>query len=191
MRFNTLYIDCPWCYKQSKVRGAAQKHYSTLSNEDIYSLDIPGIASDNCILFLWVTFPFLQEGLEAIRRWNFDYKTLGFAWVKRCKKQTEKWFWGCGHWTRSNPEICLVATKGSPKRMSKSVHTIIDAPIEHHSKKPDIVREKIVELTGDLPRAELFARQKYDGWVCLGNEIDGLDIREAIKLVKEDKYNGI
>ena len=191
MCFNILYIDCPWQYKVYSKKGqgrSAENHYSTMSKEDIYNLDIEGIAADDCTLFLWVTFPCLLEGLEAIRRWRFTYKTLGFAWVKRCKKQTDKWFWGLGFWTRANPEICLIATKGNPKRVSKAVHSVIEAPVERHSKKPDIVRDKIVELMGDLPRAELFARQKYDGWVCLGNEIDGLDIREAIKQVKEDRY---
>ena len=191
MRFNILYIDCPWQYKVYSKKGqgrSAENHYSTMGKEDIYNLDIEGIAADDCTLFLWVTFPCLLEGLEAIRRWGFIYKTLGFAWVKRCKKQTDKWFWGLGFWTRANPEICLIATKGNPKRVSKAVHSVIEAPVERHSKKPDIVRDKIVELMGNLPRAELFARQRYDGWVCLGNEIDGLDIREAIKQVKEDRY---
>lgn len=191
MRFNILYIDCPWQYKVYSKKGqgrSAENHYSTMSKEDIYNLDIEGIAADDCTLFLWVTFPCLLEGLEAIQRWGFTYKTLGFCWVKRCRKQTDKWFWGLGFWTRANPEICLTATKGNPKRVSKAVHSVIEAPVERHSKKPDIVRDKIVELMGDLPRTELFARQKYDGWVCLGNEIDGLDIREAIKQVKEDRY---
>ena len=191
MRFNILYIDCPWQYKVYSKKGqgrSAENHYSTMGKEDIYNLDIEGIAADDCTLFLWVTFPCLLEGLEAIQRWGFTYKTLGFCWVKRCRKQTDKWFWGLGFWTRANPEICLIATKGNPKRVSKAVHSVIEAPVERHSKKPDIVRDKIVELMGNLPRAELFARQRYDGWVCLGNEIDGLDIREAIKQVKEDRY---
>ncbi len=64
--------------------------------------------------------------------------------------------------------------------MSKSVSQICDARIMSHSKKPDEVREKIVVLCGDVPRIELFARQEYEGWDCLGNEIDGRDIREAI-----------
>ena len=81
-------------------------------------------------------------------------------------------------------ELCIIATKGKIKRVSNSVHQIVDTPIEKHSKKPDIVREKIVELVGDLPRIELFARQKVDGWVCLGNEIDGLDINKAIEKIK-------
>ena len=80
--------------------------------------------------------------------------------------------------------MCIIATKGTPKRVSKAVHCIVDSPVEAHSKKPDIVRERIVELMGDISRVELFARKQYDGWVCLGDEIDGKDIREAIDEVK-------
>ena len=77
-----------------------------------------------------------------------------------------------GTWTRANSELCLLATKGKPKRLSASVRSIIDTPIEQHSKKPDCVRDKIVELCGDLPRIELFARQKVEGWDCWGNEVN-------------------
>ena len=76
-----------------------------------------------------------------------------------------------GNYTRSNAELCLLATKGKPKRVSASVNSIIDAPIERHSKKPDIVRTKIVELCGDIPRIELFARQKMDGWDSWGDQV--------------------
>lgn len=188
MRFGVLYVDPPWSYKVYSKKGqgrSAENHYSTMSAEDIYNLNVDGLADDDCILFLWVTFPCLLEGLEAIRRWGFTYKTLGFCWVKRCKKQTEKWFWGLGFWTRANPELCLIATKGRPKRLSKAVHCIVDTPVERHSKKPDEVRRRIELLMGNVSRAELFARRQYDGWVCLGNEIDGLDIREAITKLKE------
>jgi len=81
--------------------------------DDIYNLPIADIAADDCVLFLWVTFPLLREGLEAIRRWGFEYKTCAFNWVKRNKK-SDSWFWGLGYWTRSNSELCLLATKGSP-----------------------------------------------------------------------------
>jgi N6-adenosine-specific RNA methylase IME4 len=151
--------------------------------EDIYNLDIAGIAAENCILFLWVTFPCLPDGLQALKSWSFDYKTLGFCWLKRNRK-SPSWFWGLGFWTRANPEICLIATKGVPKRVSKAVHSVVDTPIEAHSKKPDVVRERIVQLVGDIPRVELFARKQTDGWVCLGDEIDGMDIRDAIEAVK-------
>lgn len=188
MKFNILYVDPPWAYKVYGKNGqgrSAENHYRTMNIEDIYGLDIQSIAADDCILFLWVTFPCLEQGLETVRRWGFTYKTLGFCWVKRCRKQQEKWFWGLGFWTRANPELCLIATKGQPKRMSKEVHCIVDTPVEEHSKKPDIVREKIVELASDLPRAELFARNEYPGWVCVGNEIDGMDIRDSLRMLKE------
>lgn len=194
MKFNVLYIDPPWDYHQKTLQGAAANHYKSLTKEEIWSLDVGGIAEKNCILFLWVTFPCLPEGMETIRRWGFEYKTLGFCWVKRCKKQTDKWFFGLGNWTRSNPEICLLAVKGHPKRISNKVFSVVDTPLEGHSKKPDIVRERIVELVGDLPRAELFAREVHPGWVCVGNEIDGMDIRDAIEQLKgkevQDGFSG-
>ena len=128
------------------------------------------ISNDNCILFLWVTFPCLIEGIQTIKEWGFKYKTCGFTWVKR-NKVSDTWFFGLGAWTRANSEICLIATKGKVSRVSRSVSQIIDTHIEEHSKKPAIVRNKIVELVGDLPRIELFARQYSEGWDCGGNEV--------------------
>ena len=194
MKFNIIYADPPWEYKVYSKKGqgrSAENHYHTMYIDDIYSLEVADIASEDCILFLWVTFPLLVYGLEVIKRWGFQYKTLGFCWVKRNKK-SPSWFWGLGFWTRANPELCLIATRGKPKRMSKSVHSIVDTPIEAHSKKPDVIREKIVELAGDVPRVELFARKQYEGWVCLGNEIDGMDIRESITLLKnKEEINNV
>ncbi len=142
-----------------------------MSADDICSLPVADIAEDNCVLFLWVTFPNLQESLRVIKAWGFEYRTVAFVWVKRNKKAVN-WFMGLGYWTRANAEICLLAVKGKPKRVSKSVRQIIDSPIEHHSKKPDETRERIVDLMGDLPRIELFARQKTDGWEVWGNEVE-------------------
>lgn len=90
--------------------------------EDIYNLPISNIAADDCVLFLWVTFPLLREGLEAIRRWGFEYKTCAFNWVKRNKK-SDSWFWGLGYWTRANSELCLLATKGHPPPVKADPYT--------------------------------------------------------------------
>lgn len=138
--------------------------------EDIQRLPVKEIAADDCILFMWVTFPTLQEAFSVIEAWGFTYKTVAFAWVKQ-NKRSPSLFWGMGHWTRANVELCLLATKGTPKRQSAAVHQIVLSPIEEHSKKPDVVREKIIELAGDLPRIELFARQTVDGWDTWGNEV--------------------
>lgn len=186
MKFKCIYADPPWNFKTYSDKGqgrSAEHHYPTMDKEDIFSLPVADIADDDCILFLWVTFPCLLDGLETVKRWGFKYKTLGFCWIKRCKKQTDKLFGGLGYWTRANPEICIIATKGRPKRISKSIHSVVNTPIEQHSKKPDIIRERIVQLIGDVPRIELFARKQSDGWICVGNEIDGTDIRDSLKRI--------
>lgn len=99
---------------------------------------------------------------------------------------------GLGFWTRANAEICIIATKGKPKRQSKKVHQVIISAIEEHSKKPDETRERIVELIGDLPRIELFARQKVDGWDSWGNEIESdIDIKQYRKEVVKCRIIGL
>ena len=128
--------------KKGKKRSA-ENHYPTMKIEEIIGLKecIENISDENCILFLWVTFPCLLEGLEVMKQWGFKYKTCGFNWVKRNKK-SNTYFFGLGYWTRANSEICLIGTKGTIKRKSSSVFQIIDTPIEEHSKKPAVVREK-------------------------------------------------
>lgn len=170
-KYNIIYADPPWKYKDKMLhgdRGACCK-YPVQSNEWLEKLPVKSIASDDCILFLWVTMPKLNECFELIKSWGFKYKTIGFTWVKK-NKIKDSWFWGMGSWTRSNAELCLIATKGKPKRIAANVHSVIDTPIERHSKKPDIVRDKIIQLVGDLPRIELFAREKVSGWDAWGNE---------------------
>ena len=100
-----------------------------------------------------------------------EYKTVAFVRIKQTVTK-DKWFTGLGWWTRSNAEVCLLATKGNPVRFSKAVHQLIVSPVEEHSKKPDETRDRIVKLAGDLPRVELFARQKTDGWDIWGNELE-------------------
>lgn len=172
MKYNIIYADPPWSYRDKAAagrRGAAFK-YPVMGGGDISMLPIKDIAADDCVLLMWVTMPKLNECFDIIKDWGFEYKTCAFTWVKRNKK-SPTWFFGMGQWTRANAEICLLATKGKPKRVSASVSQIIDAPLEHHSKKPDVVRDKIVELLGDLPRVELFARNATPGWHVWGNEV--------------------
>lgn len=189
-KYNIIYADPPWTFKTYSDKGkgrSAENHYECMKFEDIVNLPIKNISADDCILFLWITFPFLEKSFKVINSWGFTYKTCGFNWIKLNKK-SNSFFTGLGYWTRSNSELCLLATKGHPKRVSKSVHEIIDvfpeeivSRREAHSKKPDIVRNRIVELCGDLPRVELFAREKVDGWDVMGYEIDERDIRDALK----------
>ena len=169
-KYQIIYADPPWTYRVWSGKGkTAANHYSCMKKEEIFELPVSEIADDNCILFLWVTFPCLKEGLQTIEKWGFCYKTCGFTWIKKNRK-SEGLFWGLGYWTRANAEICIIATKGKPKRESKSVHQVIFSRIEEHSKKPDETRDRIVKLCGDVPRIELFARQSAEGWDCWGLE---------------------
>lgn len=171
-QYNIIYADPPWSYRDKALagnRGAGCK-YLTQSKEWIDNLPVSKIAAKDCVLFLWVTMPKLNEVWELFDKWGFEYKTCAFTWVKRNKK-SPSWFWGMGRWTRANAELCLMATKGNPKRINAGIHSIIDTPIEQHSKKPNEVRERIVALLGDIPRIELFARNKTEGWDVWGNEV--------------------
>jgi len=171
-RYNIIYADPPWQYKDKALagnRGACCK-YEVMNINEISNLPINEISADDCILFMWVTMPKLNECFNVIKTWGFEYKTCGFCWIKKDKK-SDSLFWGMGRWTRANAEICLIATKGKPKRISAKVHSVIISKIMEHSHKPDETRDKIVELMGDLPRIELFARQQVDGWDCWGNEV--------------------
>lgn len=169
-KYQIIYADPPWSYRNKGTRAAADRHYRTMSIEDIKALPVADIAADNCMLFLWATFPMIREALDTIEAWGFAYKTVAFVWVKRNRK-SGGWFWGLGNWTRSNAEVCLLAIKGRAKRASAAVHSIIDAPVGRHSAKPAEARERIVGLVGDVPRIELFAREKVPGWDCWGDEV--------------------
>ena len=170
-KYKIIYADPPWSYKDKALagnRGACCK-YPVMSIDEIKNLPVKDIADDDCILFMWVTFPKLNECFEVIKEWGFEYKTNAFTWVKKYKNGDN--FMGMGRWTRANAEICLLATKGKPKRVNAGVRQIIESVPEKHSKKPDIVRDKIVELCGDLPRLEMFARNKRVKWETWGNEV--------------------
>lgn len=171
-RYSIIYADPPWFYNKRKEKSrtlSAQNHYSVMELEDICKLPVGNIADDNSILFLWTTFPHLEQAFKVINAWGFTYKTNGFTWVKENKDHSI--YMGMGYYTRSNAEICLLATKGSVKRISAFVKQVVIEPKRRHSQKPDVVRDRIVELCGDMPRIELFARERFEGWDAWGNEI--------------------
>lgn len=172
-RYKIILADPPWAYTDKAAagkRGASFK-YSVMSLPDIKALDVQSIAADDCALFLWTTWPFMAEALEVITAWGFKYRTIGFLWAKT-NKSGHGLFWGMGNWTRSNSEPCLLAVRGKPERLSASVHSVVLAPVQGHSKKPKHVHRRIVTLLGDQPRIELFARDRYAGWDIWGNEVE-------------------
>lgn len=181
-KYKVIYTDCPWEYDGSYNydKKHSQVPYTTIKSSELMALPVAEIADEDCALFMWATFPKLLDALAVIEAWGFHYTTNAFTWIKTDKIEMTVWS-GLGWWTKANAEICLFAKKGHPKRISKSVKQVIFAPHGEHSAKPPQVRDRIVKLMGDVPRIELFARQKVDGWDALGNEIDGRDIRDALR----------
>lgn len=171
-KYNIIYADPPWQYADKGCSGAAELHYSSMTKQAICDLPVGNIADKDCVLFLWATYPQMETALNVVSAWGFKYKSIAFQWVKTCPRDRSKFFLGLGRWTRGNTEPCLIATKGSPHRISASVSQLVIEPLRRHSEKPDCVRDKILELVGDLPRAELFARKKVKGWDCFGDEVD-------------------
>jgi len=187
MKFDTIVCDPPWTYSDHSTAGERGVHfkYPTMTIEDIKALPINDVASDEAVLFLWGTWPLLSEAMECITSWGFEYKTIGFIWIKLNKVSATP-FWGMGNWTRSNSEYCLLATKGNVKakqwRQSASVHSVIQSPIMNHSKKPVQTMERIEELVRpDSRKLEIFATERRDGWESLGFSVnDDRDIRDTL-----------
>jgi len=160
--------------------GGYDKYYKGMTIEDICSLKVDKIADKDCILFLWATMPKLPEAFKVIKAWGFTHKTTAFTWIKLNPKAGTI-FKGVGRWVMGNAELVLLATKGKPHRIAKNISQVVMAKRGKHSKKPDIVRKLIVELMGDLPRIELFARsnkeenlfgeKELEGWDTYGDEV--------------------
>ncbi len=166
-KYQIIYADPPWEWKTYSVKGrqkTSDRHYPLIHLEDLKELQVEGITDKDCILFLWVQDAHLGNALSLGKAWGFTYKTIAFIWDKQN--------FGMGYWTRKGAEVCLLFTKGHPKRLSGGVRQFVSEKATIHSQKPAIVREKIVQLMGDLPRIELFARRKVEGWDCWGNEVE-------------------
>lgn len=174
-KYKIIYADPPWHYNDVRdcpsMGGGVLGHYKTMKVNEICNLPVQELADDDCLLFLWATFPCLKEAMQVINAWGFKYVTIGFNWVKLNQDGTP--FFGIGYYTKSNSEICLIGRKGRADNLviSDRVSSIILSKIREHPRKPDEARSRIVKLCGDLPRIELFARQKIEGWDCWGNEV--------------------
>jgi len=173
-KYNIIYADPPWSYKESGGGNrVVSSKYPTMDIEAIKTLPVRAICADTSILFMWVTFPRLTEGLEVFPAWDFVYYGLGFDWVKLSKNKNPSW--GMGYYTRQNTEVCLVGVKKDRskriKPLVKNILSVVHSERREHSQKPEIIKEHIVSICGDLPRIELFARDKTPGWDAWGNEI--------------------
>ena len=171
-KYGVIYADPPWYFKTRSDKGkdrSPEKHYPCMSLSDIIRLPVGDLAKDNSVLLMWVVDPLLDQAFKVIDAWGFKYKTVGFTWAKTNSKSLG-FFTGLGYWTRSNPEMCLLATRGKPKRNSKSIPQLVVEQRQEHSRKPDIVYNHIENML-DGPYVELFARRKRNNWHSWGNEV--------------------
>lgn len=172
-KYQIIYADPPWSYQNGNVpQGGVNAQYKTMTLQQIKDLPVFKIAEETSVLILWATFPQLQEALDVIKAWGFKYKTLGFSWLKTNKDGSP--FFGIGYYAKSNQEICLLGVRGKAHSLvkSNSISSFVSTGRTKHSEKPQIFRNKIVELFGDIPRIELFARTKTEGWDVWGNEVE-------------------
>ena len=181
-KYQIIYADPPWSYYNDSdapqncttVKGVRRPPYSVLSSKSIMHLPVQSISADTCILFIWTTDYHLEKCMQVIEHWGFVYKTIGFVWTKKTKQGTPVCFTGA-YTMKSGIELCLLATKGKNvhKLVKKhNVRALFEGRREAHSKKPDEIRKRIVQLMGNLPRIELFARQKTEGWNMWGDEVE-------------------
>ena len=171
-KYNIIYADPPRQYrskeclaKKSILNGKLNQHYSTMTLPELKSLPIPQLCENNCLLFLWVVSPMLDDCIEVLKSWGFKYCTIGFVWNKQKVNP--------GSYTLSECEICLIGKKGkipSP-RGARNIRQYIEEKKTKHSAKPLEVRERIELMFPSSNKIELFARQHSEGWDCWGNEV--------------------
>lgn len=184
-KYDVIYADPPWDYggkmqfdKSSASAdeidfnkkifiSSANFKYPTVKTRELKKIPITEIASDDCLLFMWVTNPHLANGIELGKSWGFDYKTVAFVWDKMVHNP--------GKYTMSYCELCLVFKRGripSP-RGTRNEKQLLSAPRGAHSVKPSEVRDAIERMFPTQRKIELFARQRPENW-----DVWGLDVRE-------------
>lgn len=184
-RYGAILADPPWRFANYSAAGEDRnpcKHYDCMALADIKALPVADLAADDCALFMWAIDSLLPEALEVMAAWGFTFKTVAFTWAKLSRLVDVKhhpiapesgsspFFMGTGYWTRANPEMCLLGTRGAPKRLDCGVRQLIVSRLRQHSRKPDETHARIERLVAG-PYVELFAREARPGWATWGNQV--------------------
>lgn len=175
--FGCILADPPWAFKTYSGKNgtphrSANDHYGTLTAAKLREIPVGDLAAKDAALFMWVVDSHLDEAIRLGEAWGFKFKTIALVWAKTTA--SGKFRIGMGYWSRKQCEICILFTKGRPRRLSKGVRQLIIAQRREHSRKPDEQYERIEALVGG-PYLELFARTQRSGWTVWGNETSKFD----------------
>jgi len=182
-QYDVIYADPPWKYDNSGNKGACEYH--TTKTSDLCEIPVKHITKENAVLFMWATWPKLQDALDLIKAWGFSYKTCWKVWLKRSK--TGKKMMGCGYYVRSSVEPLLVAIKGKPLStlLTKARYVErqeLESLRRRHSEKPPETIDMInAYVAPDAKKIELFARKQWSGWDAWGLETEGY-FHDSIKI---------
>jgi len=172
-KYSVIYADPAWDYDGRiqhngiHTTGSAVCHYPTMKVEEIKVLKVADLCEKDCLLFMWSSSPHLPCALDVMKAWGFEYKTIAFVWEKERVNP--------GYYTMSSCEICIVGKRGNipTPRGARNVKQFLQEARTVHSKKPDEIRNRIVQMFPTQKKLEMFARQKTEGWDVFGNEVEG------------------
>lgn len=172
-QYGVILADPPWRFepysRDTGMDRAADNHYPTSGTDEICALPVP--AAKDAVLFLWATAPMLPDALRVMGAWGFAYKSH-LIWAKDRI--------GTGYWARNKHELLLIGTRGSIPAPSPGTQpeSVIEAPVERHSAKPEAFRDLIERLYPTIPRLEMFARSGRTGWDLWGAEAPNVEAAE-------------
>jgi len=164
-KYGVIYADPEWQFEpyslETGMDRSADNHYPTSDLATIKAREVEAIAADDCVLFLWATVPMLEQALDVMDAWGFEYKSH-FVWKKDRI--------GTGYWSRNKHEILLIGTRGNipAPAMGDQWDSVIDAPVGEHSAKPEVFLSLVERYFPSLPKVELncrgVPRPTWDGW---------------------------
>lgn len=197
MKFGAIIVDYPWYLQTYSERGNNRApKYPVMTKERGMNMPMEAVMAKDCYVFMWTSGPFVKQAFDICEAWGLEYSTYPFVWIKPTRRTAaqgkfffqieddENWEKGNGYVTMANAEIVLGFKRGRPERINSGVRQLIVHPRMEHSRKPDDAHERVEQLYQG-PFLELFARRKYPGWVCVGNQLTKRDIYEDLQLLAE------
>jgi len=179
-KYEIIYADPAWQYKTKEIlakksilNGKINRHYGTMTIAELERLPMDSLSDKNCMLFMWVVSPMLDDGIDLMKKWGFKYSTIDFIWHKQRTNP--------GHYTMSECEICIVGRRGKipTPRGARNVRQFLSEMRGKHSAKPNEIRKRIELMFPTQSKLEMFARQSAEGWDAWGNEVeDSIDLSQ-------------